>query len=348
MEMSLTHKEIFSQYDALNKTYEYMLNNAERIRGFRDRINFKSITLTGAGSGFCLCQSAELSLKIHLDIPAQSFAAGDLMINYLQYEKLLEDTLLVTASRSGSTSEVLNAVKSVKENNRIPIISICTKEGSELSGLADLNLDIPWAFDESVCQTSTVTNLYTAYLMLAGILGNHQALLEEIGQAIERGESFMQSHVELLKQVAQETEWENVVVLGDSELQGIAGEAALAFMEIAQVPSNYYHVLDVRHGPMVMIDHNTLVVMACLPIEEGYQQDLIADIQARGAKVVSIGHQIEQGWRSNVHIEVQKYTQYGVMGIPFIFVPQCLSYFKALVKKLDPDSPQGLLPWIKI
>jgi glucosamine--fructose-6-phosphate aminotransferase (isomerizing) len=346
--MSLTHKEIFSQYDALNKTYEYMFNNAERIREFRDRISFKSITLTGAGSGFCLCQSAELSLKINLNIPTQSLAAGDLMINHSHYEKLLQDTLLVTASRSGSTSEVVNAVKLVKENNGTAIISICAKEGSELSSLADLNLDIPWAFDESVCQTRTVTNFYTTYLMLAGILGNHQSLLDEIGQAIKRGESFMQRNVELLKQAAQETEWDKVVVLGDSELQGIAAEGALAFMEIAQVPCNYYHVLDVRHGPMVLIDHNTLVVVACSPNEVGYQQSLIADIQARVAKVVSVGHQIEQGWKSNVHIEVEQYTHFGVMGIPFIFVPQCLSYFKALVKQLDPDAPQGLFSWIKI
>lgn len=346
--MSLTHKEMFSQYDALKKTYEYMLSNAERIREFRDQINFKSITLTGAGSGFCLCQSAELSLKIHLGIPTQSLAAGDLMINHSHYEKLLQDTLLVCASRSGSTSEVVNAVKWVKGNNGTPIISICTKEGSELSSLADLNLDIPWAFDESVCQTRTVTNLYTTYLMLAGILGNHQALLDEIGQAIKWGESYMKSIVELLIQVAQETEWENVVVLGDSELQGIASEGALAFMEIAQVPSNYYHVLDVRHGPMVMIDHKTLVVLACSPNEVGYQQSLIEDIQARGAKVVSVGYQIEQGWKGDVHIEVPQYTHYGVMGILFIFVPQCLAYFKALTKKLDPDSPQGLFSWIKI
>lgn len=346
--MSLTQKEMFSQYDALNKTYEYMLSNAERIREFKAKTNFKSITLTGAGSGFCLCQSAELSLKIHVGIPTQSFAAGDLLIHRTHYAKLLQDTLLISASRSGSTNEVVNVVKWAKENYGTPMISICANEDSELPRLADLNLDIPWAFDESVCQTRTVTNFYMTYLMLAGILGDHKVLLDEIGQAIKLGESYMQSHVELLKQVAQKTEWDNVVVLGDSELQGIASEGALAFMEIAQVPSNYYHVLDVRHGPLVMINHKTLVVMACSPNEVGYQQSLIEDIQARGAKVVSVGHPSEQGWKSDVHIEVPQYKHYGVMGIPFIFVPQCLAYFKALAKQLDPDSPQGLFSWIKI
>jgi glucosamine--fructose-6-phosphate aminotransferase (isomerizing) len=311
-------------------------------------LNIKSITFTGSGSGFCLSQSAEMSFKIHFGLPANSLAAGDLMLNYPHYQKLLQDTLIISASRSGSTSEVIHAIKTAKENNGTPVISICAVEESELSGLADLSLDIPWAFDESVCQTRTVTNLYTAYLMLAGIFGNDQALLDEIGQAILRGESYMQSQAELLKQVAEDTDFEKIVVLGDSELQGIASEGALAFMEIAQVPSNYYHVLDVRHGPMVLIDPHTLVIMACSPNGVAYQLDLIKDLQARGAKVVSVGHQLEQGWKSDVHIEVPLYKHYAVMGIPFIFVPQCLSYYKAIAKHINPDTPDGLLSWINL
>ena len=61
----------------------------------------------------------------------------------------------------------------------------------------------------------------------------------------------MERYAPLAQEVAQE-EWESVVVLADSELDGIASEAAIAFVEIPQVHANYYHVLDVRHGPMVL------------------------------------------------------------------------------------------------
>ena len=37
----------------------------------------------------------------------------------------------------------------------------------------------------------------------------------------------------------------------------IASEGALAFKEIARIPSISYHLLDVRHGPMVLIDDKT-------------------------------------------------------------------------------------------
>jgi glucosamine--fructose-6-phosphate aminotransferase (isomerizing) len=343
--MYLTEKEIFSQYDALRQTYDYFLANAERIRDVYQKHQPRSLTFVGCGSGYCLCQAAETSTKLRLDLPANALAGGDLLVNFEHYRGLLKDTMIIAPSRSGGTSEVVLAVEKAKALG-VPVIGISAKAGAALGELADLSLEIPWAFDESVCQTRTVTNLYTANLMLIAILADDESLLAEIDAAITAGPDYMANYTELAKEVAA-ADWEKAVVLADSELDGIAKEAAIAFVEIPQIPANYHHVLDVRHGPMVLVDEKTLVIAALSPEEEMLQRDLVKDLKRRGARVVTIsgaGH----SWGADWQVELPGYQNYGVNGIPFIFNPQAVGLYKALHKGLNPDLPDGLEPMIDL
>lgn len=43
-------------------------------------------------------------------------------------------------------------------------------------------------------------------------------------------------------------DWDNVVVLADGPICGIAEEGALAFTEISMLTGRYFHLLDYRHG----------------------------------------------------------------------------------------------------
>ena len=344
--MYLTEQEIYDQYSALRKTYNYLLSKREEIQALYKRVNSKSLTFIGCGSGYCLCRSGEVSAKIRLGLPANSLAAGDLLVNSKHYEKMLEGTLIIAPSRSGGTSEVIMAVEKVKELG-IPTLGIAAKVAAPLQAIADLTLEIPWAFDNSVCQTRTVTNLYMTNLAIIAILGNDETLLAEIDQVINAGEEFMVQHTPKAKEVA-EWDWDNVVVLGDSELEGIASEAAIAFAEIPQTPANYYHLLDVRHGPMVLIKENTLVLVVCSTTETELQRSLIRDLKGRGAKVVTISAPIEGNWGADWEVYTAKYANFGVLGIPFIFIPQVIGFNRALQRGLNPDLPAGLAPMISL
>lgn len=343
-----TEHEIFSQYEALRKTYKYIMERKEEIENFIDKTAFRSITFIGCGSSYSLCKSAAISSRIRIDKPVNAFAAGDMMINFDTYKNLLRDTLLIVPSRSGNTSEVVNSVKLAKENLKIRCISISTCNNSSMPQLADLSLEMPWAFDESVCQTRTVSNLYMANLMLIAIISGDNSLIEEIEAAIAYGDKHIQSCSFALKQISSMDSWNKVVVLADSELEGIAEEGALAFNEICQLPSNYYHVLDVRHGPMVLIDDKTLVIIAISPLDVSYQADLVNDLKRKGAVVVTVSTKSENVWGADLNITVEGYRNFSAAGIPFIFIPQALSYFKAIATGVNPDEPHGLQPWIKL
>jgi len=342
--MYLTRKETLLQYEALEKTFDYLLSERDRVkRAFAGEL--ARLLFIGCGSGYYLCQSAAVSATLRLPVHGMAMAAGDLMLNGFRYQGLMPNTLLVAPSRSGSTSEVLEAIKYGKANGA-RAIGIAAKEDSPLEELVEECFVLPWAFDEAVCQTKTVTNLYTANLILMALVADDKTLLAEIEQAIKRGPEFMERWEETSKEIAK-ADWSRVVVLADGELEGIAAEAALAFAEICQAPASYHHVLDVRHGPMVLIREDTLVIMASTGQEEMHQKQLVEDLQGRGAKVVVVGP-VGSDWKANWYVSVPAYEHYGVTGIPFIYIPQSVSFFKAMERGINPDVPDGLDAWIEL
>ena len=346
--MYRTEHELFTQYDAHKKTFESMLKQRSEIQLFFSEHKFSSITFIGCGSSYSLSKSVALSVKIRLHTQTNVFAAGDLLINFDMYKDMLKDTILVSTSRSGSTSEVVKCLELAKETLGIACVSICASKDSDIAKLADLNIELPWAFDESVCQTRCVTNLYIANLVMIAILSNDNHLLAEIDSAITQGSEFINKNAPLMKAIVNDNDWDKVVILADAELEGIAEEGALAFNEISQLHSHYYHVLDVRHGPMVLANKNTLVIIVLCSSEQTYQSQLVNEFVNKGSIVLVLSNQDKNNWGSNYHVKLDPLCNSPVAGIPFIFVPQSLSFYKALSTGINPDAPDGLSPWIKL
>jgi len=346
--MNLTYKEMKQQYTALRKTFDYLSAKREELKAFFKANVHESLTYIGCGSSLCLCQSAEMTAKVRMGISSTALAAGDLMLNHKDYCKLLEKTMIVALSRSGSTSEVIQAIEKIKEYKNLPVLAITCVTESPLKKLSNLTLELPWAFDESVCQTRAIVNFYTANLLIAAYLSDDAELEGAIDKAIEAGETYMAKYEDHIKLIA-EGNWTNAVILADGEMEGIATEAALAMIEIAKIPGSFYHLLDLRHGPMVLVNKDTLVI-ACLN-DKGfkYQKDLIKDIVARGAKVIVYSSMpIETMDGVSLHVTSNIAMDNAVSGIPFIFISQALACYRALKDGINPDNPDGLAAWIRL
>ncbi|HHY09826.1 MAG TPA: hypothetical protein GX528_04580 [Firmicutes bacterium] len=61
--MYLTQKEIFGQYEALRRTYDLFLAKRSQIKSLFKKYEPRSLTFIGAGSGYTLCHSGEISLS---------------------------------------------------------------------------------------------------------------------------------------------------------------------------------------------------------------------------------------------------------------------------------------------
>lgn len=347
-DMSLTYHETKTQYSALRETFKLLEEQKEALNKFFGGCKPKSITFIGCGSSFYISQSFETMARVKLGIPSASLPAGDLMLHYEEYREALKDTLLVAVSRSGSTSEIVNAITNVKSIVNVPVLSVTCIENSQLEKLSDFCLVLPWAFDESVCQTRTVSNLYATVLhIIAGWAGKDK-VIGDIDRAVGAGSAFLERYEEKFKAVA-ELAWENVVVVADGEIHGLAKEGALAFQEISQIPSNCYHLLDARHGPIVMIGADTLVIAAVTENNTACQIDFIKEIIKKGAKVIVYSDAkiaAIDGAVLQACSELQ--ADYAVRGLPFINICQMVSYYKAIKRQVNPDKPSGLDAWIKL
>lgn len=346
--MSSTYHELKQQYSALKQSIEYIDRVFPTVQSFIENTDLRKVVFLGCGSSFNIAESLASTTQMVLGTPAFAIAAGDLLLHMDRYENFIADSLIVTISRSGSTSEMVLAVNEIKARKHRPVLSLVCTEKSTLSMTSDMNIEMPWAFDASICQTRTVSCLYMAGVLLIAKLAGNDQLERDLHKVVELGPSYMEKYEEVFKNIAEQ-HWENVVVLGDAEVSGIAAEGALAYKEICQLPSNFYHVLDSRHGPFVMIRKNSFVITILSEQDNQYEADLVNDIVKKGSTVLCYSdlpnHKIDP---SVTQVTFGETLQHAARGIPFILIAQMTAYYKAIANGVNPDNPDGLTAWIKL
>ena len=345
-----TYVEISDQYHALKKTLACCDGALERMTAFYRETEAERIVVVGCGSSYSLSCAVANNLRILLGLPCMAVAGGDLMIHLETYRKIFtRKTLLITLSRSGSTHEILYACRELRAAYPlVRILSVVCTERSDLASVSDAVLELPWAFDASVCQTRSVTNMLAAALYLFARLAGHDAMAESLRALAEKGTAFQSKMEPALREIAGR-DWTNAMVLCDGETFGAAEEAALAFNEIAYVPSNCKHVLDVRHGPMILVGENTLVLVRLTAAGFEYERALIKDLTAKGASVVVLSDEdlpALDGVAAQYSFGQRLDDAAGAMLI--LPAAQLSSYYKALDRGLNPDAPEGLDAWIAL
>ena len=332
--MSLTYTEILDTFNALKKTAEYVDGIWGCIENFL--AEKKRFVFIGCGSSYLVAKSMAAIVNIGAGLESSAMTAGDIMLHTGRYAKCFDNALVVCVSRSGRTSEILLALEALKSRGfSFKTASLVCADGTPLDAKSDLTLSMPWAFDNSVCQTRCVTNFYFAAAYIFAKMTSNHAILEDLKYVTDDSQEYMRK-AETLAEELSPRPWTHCVVLADAELEGLAEEGALAFKEICQLPSNYYHLLDVRHGPMVLLNEKTLV-LAALGAGNEFENKLLQDIKEKKADVAAFsdsayGHPLS-------HI---------ARGIPFIILCQMAAYKKSLKTGADPDKPTGLDPWISL
>lgn len=344
--MSKTYEEMKGQYSALKDTAAYISNRINALNRFLDEKPYQNIAFIGCGSSYSVSKSLEAIYQNLTGRSAMSLAAGDLMLHTENYRISLENSLIVAITRSGSTSEVIKAIEAVKAMVPVRVISITCVEDSPIAPLSDVVLTMPWAYDASVCQTRTVSNLYLAGAILCAGIAKKNDVIENVCKTVNELEAYANRIEPMFQNIAKE-KWDNAVVLADGEIGGIAEEGALAFKEICQLMSNYYGLLDSRHGPMVMIGRNTLVIAS---ITNGGEQEcrLIADVAKKYATILTVSDEEIQLPKTYANIAFGRPLDVIGRGLALIVVCQFAAYYKSLVRGVNPDAPTGLDAWIKL
>jgi len=342
--MAITYNEIHDTFNALKKTGDYLENRWDDIKMFfQGKSHF---VFVGCGSSYSVAKSMAALCNMGAAKPSAAVAAGDVILHAQRYTNTFNGAAVVVISRSGRTSELLMALDALEAQGcDFSVASITCADNTPLGERSDLVLSTPWAFDESVCQTRCVTNFYFCAAFIYARLTDNRTVLDDLQHLLADGAEYITLAESLAKWVTEKP-WTHVVVLADAELEGIAEEGSLVFKEVCQLPSNYYHLLDVRHGPMVLIGEETLV-LAVIGASHKLEYDLLADIKKKGAEVIAYSNGSEELNGINIS-RFGRPLSHVASGIPFIILCQMVAYYKSKVTGADPDKPTGLDPWIAL
>jgi fructoselysine-6-P-deglycase FrlB-like protein len=148
---------------------------------------------------------------------------------------------VVAITRSGTTTEVLDALEGVR--GRMPTVAITGDSETPITGAADAIVALGFADERSVVQTRFATSVLA---LLRSSLG------EDLGPVIEDAHEALEIPVEGYLAATQ------VSFLGDGWTVGLAHEAALKMREAAQAWTESYPAPEYRHGPVSVAEPGRL------------------------------------------------------------------------------------------
>ena len=296
----------------------------------------EAVIVTGCGSTYYLALTAARLLR-HSGVDASACPASELLLYSDSICTPGRHYLLLTLSRSGTTTETVRAQGQFKSRPGGPVITVTCDSGSPLAGSADLAIAIDAAQENSVAQTRSFSGMTVLVQQIAAHLaGNHLGDSRQL-PAICR--QLLESRDGLARSLAEDAAIEKFFFLGMDALYGIACEAMLKMKEMSLSYSEAYHTLEFRHGPMSMVGEDSLVIGLISPAAAKQEIRVLREMAEMGARLLAIG----QSPTGLTH-EILLPADLPSWCMPSLYLPvlQLLAYHRALFKSRDPDQPQNL------
>lgn len=236
----------------------------------------RMIVVTGCGTSYYLAQSLACAFNGNgqsaIAVPGAEWARRP--ENYLAD---FSDILVIGLSRSGTTTETVQAVMASREKGWATFAMSCELDSTILKA-ADRGLYLKTDGREGIVMTVSASLMLMGGLRIAGA-----ALPEKVIVAAESGLEKMDAKVGPMLFGRS-----HFVYLGAGVNYGLATEGCLKLQEMSITFSQSFHPMEYRHGPISLIDDRSLVVM--LYSEETAEEEakVAADVRSKGARVIGI------------------------------------------------------------
>ncbi len=304
--------------------------------------------VTGCGSTHYASLSAAALLR-QFGLAAWAHPAAELV--YFGDMHPQADVNLLAISRSGTTTETLWAVERFRRSRPGgKVVSITTQPESPLAKASDFILSAAPAQELSVAQTRSFTSMFILSQCLAGILqgdgemaGRLQRLPVALDQLIARTGG-------LARQIGEDRSLQRFFFLGGGPYYGLACEAMLKTKEMTRSWAEAFHPLEFRHGPMSVVDDQTLVVCLVSDSEQEAEARVVRDMQKLGARILVLTDDASQTDWAGIEYVVELRSglnewERGALYLPFI---HWMDYYRTLARGLDPDQPVNLSAVIEL
>jgi len=301
--------------------------------------NYDQIIFTGCGSTYYLSLAAAALYQELTGRVARAVPGSELLLNA---NTILanQNILLAAISRSGTTTETVKAVEKFKAD-KLGDVLVISNYDEVLSCLADINIVIPNGQEESVAQTRSFASMYVAAAGFAARMAGRNDLLDRMASLPETGERLIQDFEPAARQIGENLDFDRFYFLGSGIRYGLACEVNLKMKEMTLTHSEPFHFLEFRHGPMSMVNENTVVVGLVSESNFIHENTVLHEMRALGGKTVALGE-------SGIDIAFESGVPECVQGVLYLPVLQLMAFYRSLAKGLNPDRPNNLVAVIKL
>ena len=278
----------------------------------------------GCGSSYYIAQAVATAMSRHGQ-KATAVAGNEWASHAGAYVTPGEEVRVVAISRSGESTETVLALREAQKKG-IHVIGITCESGSTLAREADTVIYAETHPREGVVMAASASLMLMEGLRLAGV---------EIdgAQAAHTAQRLLSENEDTLRQAVQGRT--HFVYLGAGELHGVAQEGALKLMEMSISFSQAYHPLEYRHGPMSLVDNQTLIVLLYHPGTAQAEAKVAREMEEKGARVLGIGG---PGTLS-IALDEPDASRRALLALPLL---QWLGQLVAEAKGVDSEAPRHL------
>lgn len=363
-------KEIYEQPKAIRETIGSFLTNNNPINLNID-IDFKEINkifIIACGTAMHAGMATKYAFEHFCQIPteidmASEFRYRNPIINH--------KTLCIFISQSGETADTIAAIKLAKANGA-KTIGIINAIDSTMTRLVDTTLYTHAGPEIAVASTKAYTCQVTLLTMLALYI-SEKLNIEDLKDEIKTTKQDILNLPKLVENQLKNTDYikeisnksyknHDIYFIGRGQDYAVALEGSLKLKEISYIHSEAYASGELKHGPIALIENNTLVLgIATNPVTAPKTMSNIEEVIARGADTIFITNQnsttdelsenksITKSDIEKVHylIEVPEINTF-LSPISTIIPMQLFAYYIAKAKKLDVDKPRNLAKSITV
>jgi glucosamine--fructose-6-phosphate aminotransferase (isomerizing) len=336
-----TYNEITSQPTIWKDALSAFTASRAALKALWEEGGYTRVLFTGCGSTYYLAMVGAALFQELTRINTRAYPGSEIALLPDLVLAPRDKTLLITVSRSGETTETVQAVRVFREHTGSKVVAVTCESSSALSLQADLNISIDSAQETSLAQTRSFASMLIVVQSIAALIAgmSDQDVQEKLPATVTR---LLSDYAALAKQLGEDRQIERFFFLGSGALYGIANEAMLKMKEMSLSYSEAFHMLEFRHGPMSMVNEHALVIGSIT--EEAAPQEIavLRNMQARGAQILAISEQnygLDE-WAHVVHLD----STLPDWARPVTYLPvlQLMAYYRALSNEQNPDQPANL------
>jgi glucosamine--fructose-6-phosphate aminotransferase (isomerizing) len=330
----VTYHEIITQTEAWKQALQVVSEEKLALQELFNR-KFDESIFTGCGSTYYFSASAasyfqELSGRRAIGVPA-----GELLLYPNNTYRSDAKSILIAISRSGESTETVEAVNQFQEDGRGAVITITNNDQSSFASRGVLNFTIPAGKEKSIAQTRAFTSLYVCSTAIPLLAYKKEALFDKFSEVPDAGVKLIEEYESLARNIGENQLFDRFYFLGGGVRYGLACEANLKMKEMSLTHSEPFHFLEFRHGPKSMVNDSTMMIGFVSTIRKQSEMKVLSEMQSLGARTLAIA-------QGQADVQLPDNLPNEILSVLYLPIMQLMAYYRSIGKGLNPDHPNNL------